>query len=68
LLPNDLIVVRNQGVDHGGHVGHQEGAEEPREHTHQGVEPIQFRVTKSEFESNSGSKTILPSNCRTERV
>jgi hypothetical protein len=22
LLPNDLIVIRNQGVDHGGHVGH----------------------------------------------
>jgi hypothetical protein len=22
LLPNDLIVIKNQGVDHGGHVGH----------------------------------------------
>jgi hypothetical protein len=22
LLPNDLIIVRNQGVDHGEHVGH----------------------------------------------
>jgi hypothetical protein len=22
LLPNDLIVFRNEGVDHGGHVGH----------------------------------------------
>jgi hypothetical protein len=32
LLPNDLIVIRNQGVDHGGHVGHQEGAGEPRKH------------------------------------
>jgi hypothetical protein len=21
-LPNDLIVIRNQGVDYGGHVGH----------------------------------------------
>jgi hypothetical protein len=30
LLPNDLIVIRNQGVDHGGHVTHQEGAREPR--------------------------------------
>jgi hypothetical protein len=26
LLPNDLIVVRNQGVDHEGRMGHQEGA------------------------------------------
>jgi hypothetical protein len=26
LLPNDLIIIRNQGVGHGGHVGHQEGA------------------------------------------
>jgi hypothetical protein len=24
LLPTDLIVISNQGVDHGGHVGHQE--------------------------------------------
>jgi hypothetical protein len=23
LLPKDLIVIRNQGVDHGGHVGDQ---------------------------------------------
>jgi hypothetical protein len=30
LLPNDLIIIRNQGVDHGGHVGHQEGAGGPR--------------------------------------
>jgi hypothetical protein len=33
LQPNDLIVIRNQGVDHGGHVGHQDGAREPRRHT-----------------------------------
>jgi Ni2+-binding GTPase involved in maturation of urease and hydrogenase len=26
LLPNSLIFIRNQGVDHGGHVGCQEGA------------------------------------------
>jgi hypothetical protein len=32
LIPNDLIIIRNQGVDHGGHVGHQEGVEEPRKH------------------------------------
>jgi hypothetical protein len=42
-------------------VGHQEGAEEPREHT-QGGEPIQFRVMKSDFKSNSESRTTLPSN------
>ncbi len=44
LLPNDLIVIRNQGVDHGGHVGHQESAGEPRKHAQQGGGPIQFRV------------------------
>jgi hypothetical protein len=62
LLPNNLIVIRNQGVDHGGHVGHQEGAEEPSEHAHKGGEPIQFGVTKSDFELNSESRTTLPSN------
>jgi hypothetical protein len=44
LLPNDLIVIRNKGVDHGGHVGHQEGAGEPRKHAQQGGGPSQFRV------------------------
>jgi hypothetical protein len=44
LLPNDLIVIRNQGLDHGGHVRHQEGAGEPRKHAQQGGGPIQFRV------------------------
>jgi hypothetical protein len=33
LLPNDLIVIMNQEGDHGGHVGYQEGTEEPRKHT-----------------------------------
>jgi hypothetical protein len=33
LLSNDLIIIRNQGLDHGGHVGHQEGAGDPRRHT-----------------------------------
>jgi hypothetical protein len=32
LLPNDLIVIRNQGVDHGEHARHQEGAGEARKH------------------------------------
>jgi hypothetical protein len=31
-LPNDLIVIRNQGVDHSGHVGHQKGTGDPRKH------------------------------------
>jgi hypothetical protein len=30
LLPNDLIVLRNQGEDHGGQMEHQKGAREPR--------------------------------------
>jgi hypothetical protein len=44
LLPNDLIVIKNQRVDHGGHVGHQEDAGEPRKCTQQGGGPSQFRV------------------------
>jgi hypothetical protein len=57
-LPNDLIVIRNQGVDHGGHVGHQEGAGDPRKHAQQGGGPSQFRIQQSDIESN----IILPSN------
>jgi hypothetical protein len=30
LLHNDLIILRNQGEDHGGQIEHQEGAGEPR--------------------------------------
>jgi hypothetical protein len=48
LLPNDLIVIRNQGVDHGGHVGHQEGAGESRKGAHQGGYPIQFGITEQD--------------------
>jgi hypothetical protein len=63
LLPNDLIVIRNQEVDHGGHVGHQGGAGEPRKHAQQGGGPSQFGVQESDFESNSEeSRTTLPSN------
>jgi hypothetical protein len=36
LLCNDLIVIRNQEVDHGGYVGHQKSAREPRKHAQQG--------------------------------
>jgi hypothetical protein len=55
LLPNDLIVLRNQGKDHGGQTEHQEGAGEPRRHAREGGEPIQFGIT--EFESNSEFRT-----------
>jgi hypothetical protein len=46
-LPNDLIVIRNQEVDRGGHVGHQEGAGDPRKHTQQG-----------EVQANSESRSL----------
>jgi hypothetical protein len=55
LLPNDLLVLRNQGEDHGGQTEHQVGAGEPRERAREGDEPIQFGI--AEFESNSESRT-----------
>jgi hypothetical protein len=60
LLPNDLIVLRNQGEDHGGQMEHQECAREPRRRAQEGGEPIQFRI--AEFESNSKSRTTMYSN------
>jgi hypothetical protein len=60
LLPNDLIVLRNQGEDHGGQMEHQEGAAEPRRRAREGGEPIQFGI--AEFESNSESRTTSYSN------
>jgi hypothetical protein len=60
LLPNDLIVLRNQGEDHRGQTEHQEGVGEPRRCAREGGEPIQFRI--AEFESNSESRTISYSN------
>jgi hypothetical protein len=39
LLPNDLIVLRNQGEDHGEQMEHQEGAREPRRRAREGGEP-----------------------------
>jgi hypothetical protein len=62
LTPNDLIVISNEGVDHGGHVGHQEGPGEPRKHAQQGGGPSQFGAQESNFESNSKSRTTLSSN------
>jgi hypothetical protein len=50
-LPNDLIVIRNQGVNHGGHLGHQEVAGLLGKHAQQGGGPSQFRVQESDFES-----------------
>jgi hypothetical protein len=60
LLPNDLIVLRNQGEDHEGQTEQQEGAEEPRRRAREGGEPIQFVI--AEFESNSESRTTSYSN------
>jgi hypothetical protein len=60
LLPNDLIVLRNQGKDHRGQTEHQEGAEKPRRRAQEGGEPIQFGIT--EFESNSEFRTTSYSN------
>jgi hypothetical protein len=61
LLPNDLIVIRNQGVDYGEYVGHQ-GAGEPRKHAQHGGSPSQFGIQEYDFESNSEFRTTLPSN------
>jgi hypothetical protein len=61
-LPNDLIVIRSQGVDPGGHVGHQEDDGDPRKHAQQGGGQSQFGVQESNFESNSESRSTLPSN------
>jgi hypothetical protein len=44
LLPNNLIVIRNQRVDHEEHVGHQEGAGDPRKHAQHGRNPSQFGI------------------------
>jgi hypothetical protein len=60
LLPNDLIVLRNQGEDHGGQTEHQDGAEGPRRRAREGGEPIQFGI--AEFKSNSESRTTSYSN------
>jgi hypothetical protein len=60
LLPNDLIVLWNQGKDHGGQAEHQEGAGEPRRRAREGGEPIQFRI--AEFKSNSEYRTASYSN------
>jgi hypothetical protein len=56
LLSNDLIVLRNQGEDHGGQTEHQEGAGEPRRRIREGGEPIEFGI--AEFKSNSEYRTI----------
>jgi hypothetical protein len=62
LLTNDLIIIRNQAVDHGEHVGHQKGAGETRKHAQHGGRTSQFGILESDFESNSESKITLPSN------
>jgi hypothetical protein len=60
LLPNDLIVLRNQGEDHGGQTEHQEGAGEARRCAREGGKPIQFGI--AEFESILEFRTISYSN------
>jgi hypothetical protein len=60
LLSNDLIVLRNQGEDHGGQTEYQEDAREPRRRAREGGKPIQFGIAK--FESNSESRTTSYSN------
>jgi hypothetical protein len=60
LLPNDLIVLRNQGEDYAGKTEHQEGAEVPRRLAREGGESIQFGIT--EFKFNSESRTTSYSN------
>jgi hypothetical protein len=60
LLPNDLIVLRNQGEDHGGQTEHQEGVGQPRRRPRESGEPIKFGI--AEFESNSESRTTSYSN------
>jgi hypothetical protein len=64
LLPTDLIVIGNQGVDHGGHVGHQEGAGESRKHAEQGGEIQSY----SELWSMTSSPTWSPGPLCTGRV
>jgi hypothetical protein len=44
LLPNDLIVLRNQGEDHRGQTEHQEGAREPRRHAREDDVRVQLGV------------------------
>jgi hypothetical protein len=43
-------------------MGHQEDVGEARRCAHQCGDPSQFRIQESNFESNSKSKTTLPSN------
>jgi hypothetical protein len=62
LLPNNLIVIRNQGVDHGGHLGHQVGARDPRKDAQQGGGPSEFSVQESGFKANSEYRITLPPN------
>jgi hypothetical protein len=59
-LPRDRELLRDEGVDHGGHVGQQEGAREIRICTHQCGDAIQFGIARSNFESITGSRTTFP--------
>jgi hypothetical protein len=43
-------------------MGHQEGIREARTHTHQGGDPIQFRISGFDFGSNSEPRTTSALN------
>jgi hypothetical protein len=62
VLSNDLIVISYQGVNHEGHVRHQEGDGEQKRCAHQDGYPIQFRIAEYDFESNSEFRTTLRLN------
>jgi hypothetical protein len=49
-------------VDHGGHVGLQKCAGEPRKHAQHGGGLSQVGVQESDIESNSEFRTTLASN------
>jgi hypothetical protein len=51
LLPNDLIVIRNQGVDHGEHARHQEGG---------GEQGNMHNMVEVQANSKSRSLTLSP--------
>jgi hypothetical protein len=60
LLPNDLIVLMNQGEDHGGQTEHQEGAGEEGDVHEKVVNQSNSELVSSE--SNSESRTTSYSN------
>jgi hypothetical protein len=58
LLPNDLIVPRNQVEDHGGQIEHQEGAAEPRRLAEKLANQSNSELPSSSPTRNPGSHLI----------